>query len=395
MAISLPNVDALFSALNTATQRSGEVAKTALAGGIDRYQKGDYEGALREFRRSIALDPGSDQVADTHAFMANAYLRLDRNAEAEQSYRAAIRIRPNRAGLRVSLGNLYFASGRAAEAEAEYRAAYKLDASPANGFALGQAQLRQGNYSQAEAQFKDVIARAPRSASGYYGLGQAHAKLGNVDEAERQFQAALAQDPSFLDAYADLGYLYADAGEPEKAAAQVQTLRDKGNDGLADTLDAYIYTASRPRILFGLSLNFPVSEGGSNSLAAIDSYLAVADRARQFSVQFFFDKQMDADSVRNRANWEIGRASGNLISEQYNFGQPVPDTEAKIAPLPDFVLYDEQNWTATVVFTVKQNTAATATLDPAHIQFKFKGQDVFGNGMDAAADQYTGMGGVK
>jgi Tfp pilus assembly protein PilF len=394
MAISVPSVDALFSALNTATQRSAEAAKTALSAGIDRYQKEDYEGALREFRRAIALDPGSDKLVDTHVFMANAYLRLGKNAEAEQTYRSAIRIQPGRADLHANLGNLYFADDRVAEAEQEYRAAYKLENSAENGFALGQAQLRQGNYAQAETQFREVVARAPKAALGYYGLGQAYARLGDSAEAERQFQAALAQDPEFLDAHADLGYLYADAGNPDKAAEQVQILRDQGNDSLADTLDAYIYTVSKPRMLFGVSLNFPVSEVGSSSLAAIDSYLAVANRARQYSVQFFFDKEMDAESVRNRANWEIGRAHGELISEQYNFGQPIPGTEAQIAPLPDFVVYDERNWTATVVFTVKQNSAATATLDPAHLQFMFRGQDVFGNGMDAAADEFTGMSGV-
>lgn len=395
MAITVPTIDPLFSTMSNAPARSAQAAQTALSAGIDRYQKEDYEGAVTQFRRAVALDPASEKLIDTHIFMANAYLKLGKNHEAEQTYKSAIRIAPTRADLHTSLGNLYFATDRVADAEKEYAAAYRFDASASNGFALGQAQLSQGSYAQAETTFRQVVARAPGDASGYYGLGQVYAKQGESVEAERQFNQALAKNPKLLDVYADLGYLYADRGDAEKAAEQVQILRDKGSDSLADTLDSYMYTVAKPKILFGLSANFPVTEAGSTSLGAIDSYLAVADTERKYSMQFFFDKQMDAESVRNRVNWEIGRTQGTLISEQYNFGQPISSSEARLAPLPDFVLYDDKNWMATVVFTVKQNSAGTATLDPAHINFQFKGQDVFGNAMDAAADEFTGMSGIK
>ena len=395
MAISVPTIDPLFSAMNNASARAAQGAQTALSAGIDRYQKGDYEGAVTQFRRAVALDPASDKLIDTHIFMADAYLKQGKNREAEQVYQAAIKIAPTRGDLHTSLGNLYFATDRGADAENEYAAAYRLDTSAANGFALGQGHISQGNYAQAEATFKQVIARSPNEAAGYYGLGQAYAKHGDLAEAERQFNTALEKNPKFLDVHADLGYLYADQGNAEKAAEQVQILRDQGNNSLADTLDSYMYTVAKPKILYGLSANFSVSEVGSAPLAAIDSYLAIANDERQYTMQFFFDKQMDAESVRNPINWEIGRNQGTLITEKYNFGQPIAATEAQINPLPDYVYYDEQNWMATVVFTVKQNSAGTATLDPAHIKFQFNGRDALGNAMDTSADEFTGMSGVR
>lgn len=395
MAISVPTIDPLFSAIRDVSTRSTQSSETALAAGIDRYQKGDYEGSLREFRRSIALSPGSEKLVDTHIFMADAYLRMDRNREAEQTYRMAIKIQPTRADLHTKLGNLQFADGRSAEAEQSYRAAYTLDRSTQNGFSLGQAQLQQGNLAQAEAQFKEVISRAPKATAGYYGLGQVYAKQGNSAEAEKQFNAALAIDPKFMDAHADLGYLYIDNGDATKAAEQVEILRTNGSDSLADTLDGYISTATKPKMLFALSANFPVTEAGSQPLAAIDSYLEVASSKRQYSMQVFFDKQMDTNSVLNRSNWEIGRSSGTLMSEQYNLAMPIPGSEIQLTPLPDTIVYDDQRWMATVYFTVKQNSAANATLDPAHLEFRFNGQDIYGNAMDSSADQFAGMTGVR
>lgn len=56
--------------------------------------------------------------------------------------------------------------------------------------------------------------------------------------------------------------------------------------------------------------------------------------------------------------------------------------------------WDEKNLTATVYFTVTQNTAANATIDPSHIEFMFSGRDIYGLKMNPKADQFTGFSGV-
>ena len=47
--------------------------------------------------------------------------------------------------------------------------------------------------------------------------------------------------------------------------------------------------------------------------------------------------------------------------------------------------------TATVFFSVNQNSTADGTIDPEHIVFSFSGIDADGNEMDEDYDQYMGF----
>jgi hypothetical protein len=108
-------------------------------------------------------------------------------------------------------------------------------------------------------------------------------------------------------------------------------------------------------------------------------------------MEFQFDKEMQRESVENRFNWEIARASGGVPGNHYNFGLEIADTEIMPPAVPDYVYYDDRNLRAVVSFTLTQNDTADGTIDPSHIAFKFKGQDKFGNAMDPDADEFTGF----
>ena len=56
--------------------------------------------------------------------------------------------------------------------------------------------------------------------------------------------------------------------------------------------------------------------------------------------------------------------------------------------------YDPENLTATVYFTIKQNSAANGTIDPSHIEFKFSGTDIYGQKMNPKFDQFSGFNNV-
>jgi hypothetical protein len=75
----------------------------------------------------------------------------------------------------------------------------------------------------------------------------------------------------------------------------------------------------------------------------------------------------------------------------YNWGLPISQTEVEIAPVPQRVIYDSGNLTAEVTFSITQNSSADGTLDPSHIVFRFYGKDVYGNSMDPASDEYSGI----
>jgi hypothetical protein len=129
-------------------------------------------------------------------------------------------------------------------------------------------------------------------------------------------------------------------------------------------------------------------------LSALDGYLAAPDSEKTFKMVFQFDKEMDRESVENVLNWNIGRSTRSGPGQAYNYGFPVPDTEVMLPPIPVSVYYDADKLTATVYFNVRQNDAGDGTIDPAHIEFAFTGEDAYGHKMDPKFDQFIGFSGV-
>jgi hypothetical protein len=129
-------------------------------------------------------------------------------------------------------------------------------------------------------------------------------------------------------------------------------------------------------------------------LSLLNGYLADPNAQKTFKMVFQFDKEMDRESVQNVLNWKIGPSTQSGPGQAYNFGRPIPDTEVMPAPLPKSVYYDADNLTATVYFSIRQNEAGDGTIDPAHIEFKFSGEDAYGYKMDPKGDQFMGFSGV-
>jgi hypothetical protein len=181
----------------------------------------------------------------------------------------------------------------------------------------------------------------------------------------------------------------------ESAQDLVTTLERLDQAELADTLSRYMYKVDPPKMMFAnSSSSFPFALGKGTPLVALNSYLMNPGASRTVSIQIQFDKQMDRESIENIANWQIGRAVGQGPGQAYNFGLPVSPDEAKLPPMPTTVAWDEKNLTATVYFTVTQNAAANATIDPSHIEFRFSGKDIYGLKMNPKYDQFTGFSAV-
>jgi hypothetical protein len=181
----------------------------------------------------------------------------------------------------------------------------------------------------------------------------------------------------------------------ESAQQMVDYLEKVEQAHLADTLSRYMYQVDPPKMLYALSSSsFPFPMGRGTPLVALNSYLMNPNASKTLSIQIQFDKQMERGSIENPANWQISRATGQGPGQAYNFGLPISPNEAKLSPLPSAVTWDEKNLAATVYFTVTQNAAANATIDPSHIEFKFSGQDIYGLNMNSKFDQFTGFSGV-
>ena len=384
----------IFSSTVQQTGQLESLANGALSKGIDRYMNKDFEGAIKEFRRSIGLAPNSSYSIDAANYMANAYLALDDTESAIKAYKTAIRLNPFRDDIYNSLGKLYFAEERYKESAEAYEKAVKIWPSAQNHYALGQAYMNSGRYTEAEAQFNQVLRKEPHKPDGNFGLGLNYSKQGRHADAIVQFEEAIRIKNDFYDAYAEMGYAYADLGEMDEAQKLVDFL-ENADPSLADLVSRYMYKVDPPKFMFAYAdSTFNYHMPWKTPLSSLDAYLEAPNAEKTFKMVFQFDKKMDRESVENILNWKISRAAGTGPGQAYNFGRPVADTEVSIPPLPVNVYYDAEALTATVYFTLRQNDSADGTIDPAHIEFTFTGKDAYGFAMSSAHDQFTGFSGI-
>jgi tetratricopeptide (TPR) repeat protein len=384
----------IFSSTIQQSAQLESLANGALRKGIDRYMRQDYEGAIKEFRRSIGLAPNSSYSTDASSYMANAYLALGDTRGAIKAYEDALKRSPDRDDIAISLGNVHFAEENYDDAIKAYERAVSIWPSSGNHYALGQAYMNAGRYLDADTEFNTVRRLVSDKPDGYYGLGLNFSKQGRHEDAVLQFKEAIRIDPKFYDAYAELGYAYADLGEMDGAQRIQDNLEHVAPD-LADTLSRYMYQVDPPKFMFvyadsGFNYHMP----WKTQLSFLDGYLATPNAEKVFKMVFQFDKEMDRESVENVLNWHIGRSTQSGPGRAYNFGRVIPDTEVTLSPIPKSVYYDEKNLTASIYFGIRQNETGDGTIDPNHIEFKFSGEDAYGYKMNPKYDQFMGFSGI-
>jgi len=88
-----------------------------------------------------------------------------------------------------------------------YEKATAIDARYASAYnQIGYAQSRLGDYTKAEAAFKQYIALRPGSPNPYDSYAELLMKMGRYDDSIAQYQKALEKDPQFSSALAGIGH---------------------------------------------------------------------------------------------------------------------------------------------------------------------------------------------
>ncbi len=156
--------------------------------GREYEQQGDWERALASYRRACAYDPHSVLflLARGHACQAHGL-----EAEADECYRAALRLRPNDPVALYNQAQLFAARGALEEARANLAriAASDLEALGERAAPifcrLGDIALRQEDYTTAEVHFRRALACAP----GHRYAQAAYAALPRLAEFRQPFAA--------------------------------------------------------------------------------------------------------------------------------------------------------------------------------------------------------------
>jgi tetratricopeptide (TPR) repeat protein len=174
-----------------------------------------YDDAIQHFRRSLEVNPNSDDVKFD---LANAYFR---KREYSQALEVAQQVSPDEQkddAYMALLGDIYAHMGSADPARKIFQD--EIVRNPDNDQAylsLALLDLRSGDTAGARRILLRGHARIPGSGKLYWGLGLTAAMQGNSDDAASNLERAVDLLPEWSGGYSTLGIYYFQTGQVTKA----------------------------------------------------------------------------------------------------------------------------------------------------------------------------------
>jgi tetratricopeptide (TPR) repeat protein len=183
------------------TSRLAKFAMNEL--GKMRFREKDYEGAIGNFQRRIALDPQNDEA---YYYIGLSHKEMKRYPEALAALRQASTLAPDKVDRRFWLGIMYAQVDSIPQARLEFNQVTKLDslgAQKTTGVAhrqLGFYLLIDKNYPEAIRHLERAVAIEPKDVQAWVWLGQGQQNSGNRAKACECYKRALELDPAQADA---------------------------------------------------------------------------------------------------------------------------------------------------------------------------------------------------
>lgn len=167
-----------------------EAAREEFNKGSNQVNKGQFDEALRHFRRAVEIAPS---YLEAHLMVGSILLDQEKWSEAEQDFRGMLDIDDNYAPAYVALGRLYNMKGAAVEAEPLLRQAVELDPDSWQGhFELAQSLLTLHKLPESEM-------HARQAQKLQEGFPLVYVLLGNISLAKHDARAARDQFQRYID----------------------------------------------------------------------------------------------------------------------------------------------------------------------------------------------------
>jgi tetratricopeptide (TPR) repeat protein len=203
---------------------------------------GKLEKARDSYRRALDINhrypqPYFSWIENSlYTGLGDVLLRLGGPAEAIHVYSAWVRDNPQNVEAQVRLGDLLLQNGQIDEAAAHFEIALRYDPDH-YGARLGHTWVlfHNGDYGAALARFQ-ALQRQSGEVSSLFGAGLCLIQLERWSEAEAAFKDILARQPTYWQALGNLAGLYERTGRLEEARrAYEQLLRLQPGDERART----------------------------------------------------------------------------------------------------------------------------------------------------------------
>lgn len=163
---------------------------------------GRADEALSAKLKAVALAPDDGEARHN---LGNAWMKLERFAEAEACYRHVLALRPGFAEAHRTLGNALYGLSLPRQAEDSYLRALEINPHDSDAHNnLGNVLRDQGRLHDAEAQLRIALEINPALATAHGNLGNVLGDQGRLDEALSQHRGALALDPDNAELHSNL-----------------------------------------------------------------------------------------------------------------------------------------------------------------------------------------------
>lgn len=180
--------------------------------------QGEYWKAADEYRRTLELEPTSD---DAYGGLATAYEKLARPADAEQAFKQAISLRPGYWATYNWLGLYYMGHARYEEAANMFSQVISLAPDSFTGYYnLGGVRILQGQYAEAIPLLEKSLNIRP-TADARSNLATAYFQMRRYAESASNFEQTVKLDPKNYVFWGNLGdaYYWVPGRLPDAAAA--------------------------------------------------------------------------------------------------------------------------------------------------------------------------------
>jgi arylsulfatase A-like enzyme/Tfp pilus assembly protein PilF len=201
-----------------------------MASGEDAFGAGDFETALENFSRIVAMDPGNPQA---HVFRARTLRALGRLREARDEYLNVTRLDSTNSTPYFHLGNIAQGQGNLDEALEYYEQALRLvPGSPEALANIASIIMEKGFADSAEVLLRRALKSNPQNLVATLNLGLAYRSKGADQEALELFRRTLRLDPENVKAMVNIADIYAAEAIADstikylETAAQVEPLND-------------------------------------------------------------------------------------------------------------------------------------------------------------------------
>ncbi|KXH87358.1 lipopolysaccharide assembly protein LapB [Sporosarcina sp. HYO08] len=186
--------------------------------GITALQEGNYEKAVEAFVKAVEEDP---ENAVGYINLGNIFASLGDSEKAEPFFQKAITLDEQSGTAFYGLANLYYNQERYGEAAKLYERAIRQGVNEADAyFMLGKSLERADNDKLALPYLQRASELSPNDLEIRLSYGILLAKMEIFSEAEKEFRFIIAEDENNADAHYNLGMLLAVSTDQKETALE-------------------------------------------------------------------------------------------------------------------------------------------------------------------------------